>query len=481
MVIQGEPVTPRSLGPRMRVLLFALMGALGGMIVFCLAGAGSFSVGPAQISVQALPALDGQTILDLPPLGAVEASTHWVPLTLKLTVQRVSVEALERYVSSGITTKELLAELESSARNAVPVLIVRILLLGLLGGLLVAGLIRPKWPTASIPILAGTLTPLLLLGATAFSFNKNALSEPTLTGTLSSAPQLLGPLEEIPQRFDKFRDQLDEVGTTAFSVYRFLSELSPIPTDAVRVLHISDLHLNPVGYDLALNVAQSFKVKAVIDTGDTTAEGTPAETVFLDAANRLEVPYIWVRGNHDSKATQEAVAALPNGQVLDEAVIDVEGITFAGFGDPTFTPGRSIEQTTDEQEKTKERYADEVLSKVRSLPEEPDVVLVHDRAIAKSLEGDVPLVLAGHGHRFDRRERKGTLFLSVGSTGGAGLESLSPESTNPRALQVLYFHPLTHRLLAVDRIDVRGAIPRFTLTRLVFPQDKDDQGEKDVS
>lgn len=394
-------------------------------------------------------------------------------MKLRLTIERVRVDDLERYVGSKVTTRQLLGEIGSSARKAVPMLALRSLLLGLLGGLLIVGLLRPGWPAASIPAIAGTFAPLILLGAIAITFDKEAFSEPTLTGTLSAAPQLLGPLEEIPQRFDKFRDQLDEVGTTAFSVYRFLSELSPIPADAVRVLHISDLHLNPVGYDLAINVAESFKVKAVIDTGDTTAEGTPAETVFLGAAKEFVVPYIWVRGNHDSKATQEAVAALPNGKVLDEDVVDVEGITFAGFGDPTFTPGRSIEQTTDEQKKIKERYADEVLAKLRSFEEEPDVVLVHDRAIARSLEGEVPLVLAGHGHRFDRLERTGTLFLSVGSTGGAGLQSLSPGSNIPRALQVLYFSRATRRLLAVDRIDVRGVIPRFALTRLVFPQKTD--------
>lgn len=446
---------------------WAVAGAAFGLAAVALAGAGTYDIGPAQVQVDALPVWEGKTVIDLPPLGTVEARTHRIPVQMTVTVRRVALTGIERYVSAGVSNAEILEEARRAVNKAGPRAGLRVFLIGLAGGAILGAGIRRGWRQVIIASVAGATVPLALLAGTLLTYNLAAFREPKLTGSLSIAPQILGPIEEAADRFEAFRGQLDAAGATVFRVYRFLSEQSPVPSDAVRLLHISDLHLNPVGYDLAKNVAGSFRVHAILDTGDTAAEGTTLERFFVESARDFSVPYVWVRGNHDSSAIEEAVAALPNGRALDGETFGVEDILIAGFGDPTFTPGISREITTEEQQMQKKEYAAEVLRLVRALPDPPDIVLVHDRLIAESLSGEVRLVLAGHGHRFETREREGTLFLTVGSTGGAGLESLAGDG-DPNALQVLYFDRDSKRLIAIDRIEVRGTTLGFSLTRTLI-------------
>jgi 3',5'-cyclic AMP phosphodiesterase CpdA len=60
----------------------------------------------------------------------------------------------------------------------------------------------------------------------------------------------------------------------------------------LRVLHISDLHLNPTAYDIVESVVEQFGVDVVVDTGDSTDLGTTAELPYVDAIGRLDVPYV---------------------------------------------------------------------------------------------------------------------------------------------------------------------------------------------
>src|SRR5262249_57916802 len=83
----------------------------------------------------------------------------------------------------------------------------------------------------------------------------------------------------------------------------------------------------------------------VIDTGDITDWGSEPEASYVAAIGRLNVPYVFVRGNHDSRQTQAAVGRQPNAIVLDDEVRTVDGLTIAGIGDPRFTPDKTAEGT----------------------------------------------------------------------------------------------------------------------------------------
>jgi len=74
-------------------------------------------------------------------------------------------------------------------------------------------------------------------------------------------------------------------------------------------------------------------------------------------------------------------------------------------------------------------------------------VLVHDDRMALSVAGKVPLVLSGHFHENRDEVIDGTVFLRVGSTGGASPTGFTAEGGVPFSAEVLYF-----------RVDGEGAM-----------------------
>ena len=53
------------------------------------------------------------------------------------------------------------------------------------------------------------------------------------------------------------------------------------------------------------------------------------------------MPYVFVRGNHDSLVTEAAVArAAERGRAATTQVREVAGLRLVGIGDPRFTPDK---------------------------------------------------------------------------------------------------------------------------------------------
>jgi hypothetical protein len=77
--------------------------------------------------------------------------------------------------------------------------------------------------------------------------------------------------------------------------------------------------------------------------------------------------------------------------------------------------------------------------------------------MAGPLHGQVPLVLNGHVH--ERREQRvdGTLELTLGSSGGAGLRTFDGGDTAlPLEMTILHLDPDDGSLVAVDEITLAG-------------------------
>jgi hypothetical protein len=146
----------------------------------------------------------------------------------------------------------------------------------------------------------------------------------------------------VLQRLETYRSGLADIVRSVTALYATtggLSELSTTDDDqVVTVLHVSDIHLNPLAFDLIDRLIAQFGVDAVIDTGDITTWGTEVESSTLARIGSLGVPYVFVRGNHDSVRTQAAVKQYKNAVVLDDKVAEVAGLVIAGIGDPVFTP-----------------------------------------------------------------------------------------------------------------------------------------------
>jgi predicted phosphodiesterase len=439
-----------------RPLLFAGAGAV---LAVALAGRVDAVVGPFDCTVTARPGLSGSTVLQVAPLGSIVLDTHTSPVTIELRVEELRADDAKRFVAEPALLEGIEDEVAADARAALRSLAVKVVLVSIAGGLLGALAARVAWRDALIGALAGLLLAGGALAASVATFRPEAVAEPRYSGLLSSAPRAVGNVATLLERFDDYRAQLTGLVGNVVQLYQAAEGLPVLETgdDAVRVLHISDIHNNPQGFDLAEQLVAQFDIDAVVDTGDTSDWGTEPETRLLGRIGDLGVPYVWVRGNHDSRRTQRAVAAQPNAVVLDGDAATVAGLRFWGIGDPRYTPDKDQPTGHDVEAERIERFTLDVdRSLGESDPSSVDVALVHDSRAAALIGDDVPLILAGHIHAA-REDRIGEARLMVeGSTGGAGLRALEGEEPEPLACTVMYFDPATDRLVAYDRIIVDG-------------------------
>jgi predicted phosphodiesterase len=473
----GEPQTGvgwrRRWGPTARVVLFALVGAAGAL---ALAGRVPAHVGPFDTTMAARPSLHGNTVVHLSPLGTIELDTHDWPIRLDLRVEELGLTEAERIADNPQVIDDLGDDVADDVRGALVSLVLRCLLVATVGGVAGALAARLGWRSALVGLATGAL---LVVGAgagAAATFDANAVAEPRYTGLLSRAPAAVGDVEDIIDRFGEYREQLSDLVGNVVTLYLAAEDLPTFAPDddTIRVLHVSDIHLNPQAFDLMEQLTEQFDVDAIADTGDIVDWGTEPESQLLGQIGDLEVPYIFVRGNHDSRSTQRAVADQPNAVVLDGDAAEVAGLRFWGIGDPRYTPDK--DQVGPSERERAEAFAPEVADDLAAAePPDVDVVLVHDARIAADIGGEVPLVLAGHTHEpsdeliepADEDEESAdadtteepppdTRLLLEGSTGGAGLRGLQGDEPKPLQASVLYFDPDTHELIAYDRVSVKG-------------------------
>lgn len=446
-----------------RVLWPVAVAALGAIIGVALFGHVDQQIGPFDTTLTARPGGPDGTEVQIAPFGQIEVASHRGPLGLELTVDQLREADAEAIAEDpeGFTLSE--EDLTAEVRDGVTRLAQRVLLAAVLGGV-VAGLLRRQHWTAAV---GGGLVGLLLAGATmgvaARTWDPESLAEPRYSGLLARAPQAVGDARDVIDRFEDYQAQLAGIIENVATLYQGASDIQSFQPDAstVRVLHVSDLHLNPQAFDLIDQVVAQFGIDVVVDTGDINDWGTTFEAQFVERIGDLDVPYVFIRGNHDSAATARAVAAQPNAIVLDDEVATVAGLTFWGKGDPRFTPDKSSDGSGDDEREVAEDEAPVVAEELEAATDSDDgpvdVALIHDPTVAGDLGGIVPLVLAGHRHEADEIDLgDDTLLLVEGSTGGAGLRSLQKDDPVPLSASVLYFDTDTDLLEALDRIVVGG-------------------------
>src|SRR3712207_2770769 len=138
------------------------------------------------------------------------------------------------------------------------------------------------------PLIAAGVTVVVLAGTAglgAATWRPEALSQPTYTGLLVNATSLIGSAEDIVARFSAYRASLEDLVANVGTLYSTLSALPAPggPTDTVALLHVSDLHLNPAGFDLVGQVADQFQVVGVLDTGDITDWGSLVDNRMISS------------------------------------------------------------------------------------------------------------------------------------------------------------------------------------------------------
>lgn len=435
-------------------VLVALIGVVLGVLI---AGHTTAEIGPIKVAAD-LQINWGEATLSIPPLGTLEVNAYDGPISLKMTVLQVDEAKASQYINGTRSLDELTTAVEGDLRSTLITLAVKTAVAAIVGGVALSLLAFRRWRDSLIA--AGT--SLALIAATGLfgflTFDAKAFQQPKYSGLLTHAPSIVGNVGNLAEKFADYRKDLVKLVTNISTLYTTISTLPTDPEmlDTVKVLHISDLHLNPAGFDLTTNLVEQFQVDFVIDTGDIVDWGTSQEAQTFAEIGALDVPYVYIRGNHDSITTQSQVAAYPNVTVLDGATTEVNGLTIAGVGDPRFSPDRttyndtSLDEAVEASAESFEEYLDE-------LPSLPDIVLFHDPKGADILAKSTPLILSGHTHKREVTQLDDDTVLMVqGSTGGAGLRGLEGEEPTPLSASVLYFDRQNNELLAWDDITVGG-------------------------
>nr|WP_243742482.1 metallophosphoesterase [Actinorugispora endophytica] len=431
---------------------------VGGWIGLSLGGQVLTPIGPADVNLSVSPSWRGETVLNIAPLGKLAFDTHAAPLRFEATIAEIRLAAAEELFENPEAINRLGASIVADLRQGVIDLAVQALLFSVAGAALVALLVFRSWVRALLSAAVSLAVLAAAGGVTYLSFNPGAIAEPRYTGLLAGAPQVVGSAEDVINHFSEYQTQLASLVGNVSRLYEVTAALPVYEDDGstIRVLHVSDLHLNPAAWNVVDSLVEQFQADVVVDSGDISDRGSAAEDVFMDEIADLDVPYVWVRGNHDSMGTQRAVQAQPNAVVLDDEIAEVAGLRFYGAGDPRFTPDKALDNPTNEEVAA---LGAEQARGIEGVEPPVDVAVLHDPLQGEAFSGEVPLVLSGHGHRrWTELEPTGTRFFVQGSTGGAGLRGLDhgEDEPTPYEASVLYFDAETRRLQAWDDVTLGG-------------------------
>jgi len=451
-----------------------VLAAAVGLTAFAGFARSSFVVGPARVSVSARPSFSGSTEVALPPFGAILAGTHTAPLDLRVALDEVDLPQLEQLAMGGIPDRATLDGFVEDIRLGV----LRAVFFGLLAAVVAAGFagwaLRHRWRMVTASALVGLLVPGALVAWANVGFDQSAFETPTFRGAVSYAPSVIALVETRMSRVDSLRDQIGKLTRDLASYYAAPQSFASAGAlgGTYRVLHVTDLHLDPVGLQLAQNLADDFDVSLVIDTGDINHYGTDVEAGVLLSVLPTDTPRIYVPGNHDSPAVVRAMGAVPNVTVIDEAAsVEVDGVRVFGIPDPSAST-TGVEPRAGDYADIAKREARALSRAIRSGEPTPALVAVHAREAAEPFEGLVPLVVSGHSHSADLSKRGGTWFLDSGTTGGVHFSDLRTDPHIPHTASVLYYtQARPRRLVAIDSIEVFGLEGQSSLKRTIVAEE----------
>jgi predicted MPP superfamily phosphohydrolase len=470
----------RRVGVVAAILFVGTAAAAGGL---ALVGGTKADIGPFDTTVALHPNLTGETVVQIPPLGDVVFDSHDGPVGVNLKLDSVDPVEAQAIINTpgGVTSAS--ESLASDVTDAVVRVVVEALAIVTLCGLLVGALAFRTMRRALLTGVTSLAVTASLMGYAAATLRAESISQPRYEGLLAYAPSVVGNAEDIAQNYEEYVANLQKFVTNISEFYALAMDMPQlgIQDDSIRVLHVSDIHLNPAAWHLMESVVEQFDIDAVADTGDMNDWGSEQEAeIFSQGVEQIEVPYVFVKGNHDSATTVAALAAYDNVIVLDGEVQEIVGLKFAGVPDPRFTPDKGAQPSSEYAQQMLAESGERLAQAIRDAGG-ADLAMVHEPPMSVPLTGVVPLVLAGHTHeRAVQDLGGGTTLMVEGSTGAAGLRNFESDDPMKMEMDVLYFDPVTKALTAYDSISVgSGTETDVTLDRTVIPSE-DQVNEGDI-
>jgi predicted phosphodiesterase len=442
------------------------LGAAAGALSFGLQPDTRGPLGPGTVTVD-VGLRASETNLDLPPLGRLVADSHRGPVGFDVRVDRIDLQ--QAGVLAGDLARgsdpaaQIRASIDDDMAPLLRGLVVRSLAVALAAGLVVGLLLPHRRIRYVAATSAGSVGFVLVAGAFAFSsFSPASFDQPRFEGSLAAAPDIVNTVQRHIDDVSVVESRLEALSARLVGLYRSMegTDVAPSASD-VTLLHVSDLHSNPVGVELVERTAERFAVDAIIDTGDVTSFGATLEELVVQRIARIDVPYYVVPGNHDHPRIRRALREA-GVEVLDPGIARVGDIRILGVGDPTFTASNRLPRHLSDA--MVERAGGDVARRVEA--SNPDVLAVHSVRQMREALGEFAVGLAGHTHRFDLRYEEGSVILETGSAGATGVGALAESRDLPYEMQLLQFED--GQLVAVDRLSFEGTEGAFRLERVLI-------------
>jgi hypothetical protein len=494
------PVLLRSVAARMTIGAACLLLAVGGIwlgLRVSTPGTYPSALGSASFQLRTATHGDVEVFIPLADWG-LRAHAFSAPLTLHVEPRVLNRQALIAAASGNHSVlRRTEADLGRDGRRALA-RAMRYLLLGvLLAAALGWGLLRVmrrggRRLLIAVPAgtaIAGILLAGGLLWRVSATWNPATLARPTYYARGAELIQLLDAAQNAQKARDSYVTKVEQ------AVSGFASLLSDPAAGDVgpsrRALLVSDLHDNTLVLGSLSFYAQG---QPVFFAGDFGNAGDPTEVKLLAARIAgLGDRMIAVSGNHDSRAMMLALARhgavvlTSHGQLLADGrygapTVLVDGLRVAGFEDPLEYDGRrpdgpkrifSFGQLSDPAAGQTAAYR--LLRWFESLPQRPDVVLVHENGLAQYLARtlwtsgyDRPLtILTGHDH-IQHVNHEGPIdIVDAGTIGAGGLYGIG---SNYVGLGELHFDPARPQLAATDLIQVEPVSGVAQAQRIVLPE-----------
>lgn len=413
-----------------------LVGILGALLSVLLLSSWNITVRALDFTLS-LGLDGGYTELAIPPLGTIRAKTHQTPLKFSISLKDINLERLKSMIAqepAGIYT-----ELVASFRSQIRWFVARILGLALLGGLGSGYILFRKHKQALLAGLAGLIAFALLIGGTILTYNEQAFREPEFKGVVEAAPWLLGVADNALVVVETLEDTLKVIATNLTRMFESLSLVGAEETlfqGELKILHVSDIHNNPLGVSLASQMANAFKADLIIETGDATDFGTPIEGELVRNITESGLPWVFVPGNHDSPAVVEVLKELDNVTVLEAGLVSFEelDLTIAGIADPA-AGGAGMRVPSREEYK---EAAARLQTIIDQSERKPSIIIAHHVYIVEEFTQRPLTLLHGHGHRVNIRNIDQAVVIDAGTTGGAGLRGLLSTEQIPFTMVLLH-------------------------------------------
>lgn len=431
-----------------------------------------------QLFIDVSIAQKGTTSVILPPLGTLKAYTHFLPFNISIKVQNINFDFIKYILDKAHSKPELILFVKDKFVSSIYILTIKTIFIGVAGAVLFSLLLRLGKKEILISSLISLIMVIILASTLFLTYDINAFNEPEYLGTLKAAPWAIGILNNGLDQINELSQQLENISDNISLVFSKMDNLEPIDTDdsIVRVLHVSDIHNHPAAFNFIKQVSANFNVDFIIDTGDLTEFGTPLEELIVQDLSSINIKYIFVAGNHDSQDTLEFLKKQDNVIVLENKMININGINIMGFSDPTSLIN-NIESPDENKISELNKFIQETLD---TSDISPDILAVHNPKATENLIGRVPIILNGHVHKPSVKNLKNTAVINAGTTGAAGIRGIQSKVDVPHSAVLLYIKKSENnqpQLIAVDLIKISNIKNGFQVERVFFNNQEENSSD----